>query len=42
MPNYYQYNEKMLQKKKILKYIKVFIKKKNKRSVNMVVSNTKI
>ena len=38
----YQNNKERLQKKKLVKTIKVFLKKEKKKSVNMVVNDTKI
>ena len=38
----YQNNKERLQKKKLVKTIKVFLKKEKKKSVNMVVNETKI
>ena len=39
---YYQNNKEILQKQKIVKDIKVFLKMKKKKNNNMVVSDTKI
>ena len=39
--NYYQNNKDRLQEK-LLKDFKVFLKKKKKKSINMVLNNTKI
>ena len=39
--NYYQNNKDRLQKK-LVKDFKVFLKKKKKKSINMVLNNTKI
>ena len=39
--NYYQYNKERLQKK-LVKYIKVFLKKKKKKTNNLDVNDTKI
>ena len=38
---YYQNNREILQEK-LVKVIKIFLKKKNKKSNNMIVNNTKI
>ena len=39
---YYKENKEKLQKKKFVKDIKIFVKKKKKKSDNMVVNATKI
>ena len=39
---YYHNNKERLQKKKLVKDIKIFLKKKKIKSVNMVVNDTKI
>ena len=39
---YYQENKERLQKKKLVKNIKIFLRKKKKKSSNMVVNVTKV
>ena len=41
-PKYHQNNTERLQEKKLVKYLKVSLKKKKKKSDNMVMNNTKI
>ena len=42
LAKYYQENKERLQKKKLVKDIKIFLKKKEKKNYNMVVNVTKI
>ena len=42
LAKYYQENKERLQKKKLMKDIKIFLKKKEKKNYNMVVNVTKI